>query len=254
MVADDSRPATLLPATRGQRRFAGAVVALSFLLFAALVPFAKTPLTPAQGFIPTYEAAVVVNDLVTAALLLAQFNFFRSRALLLLACGYLFTSLVAAAHALTFPGLFSASGWLGAGPQTTAWLYMFWHGGFPLFVAAYAVARDRPRDAAIRSPGRAVAACIGIVASHGSPDDYEEFYCPTIEWEWGDGTSSENASDCEPYEAGKSSIRRRFSAEHIYRLPGNFKVLFRIKRKDKAIATTSTNVQVRPGVRDPWSE
>jgi len=93
-----------------------------------------------------------------------------------------------------------------------------------------------------------------VAEIRGGPDDYEDFYCPTIEWEWGDGTSSENASDCDPYEAGKSSIRRRFTAEHIYRLPGNFKVLFRIKRKDKAIATTSTNVQVRPGVRDPWSE
>ena len=50
-----------------------------------------------------------------------------------------------------------------------------------------------------------------VAEIRGGPDDYEEFYCPTIEWEWGDGTSSENASDCEPYEAGKSSIRRRFS-------------------------------------------
>ena len=89
-----------------------------------------------------------------------------------------------------------------------------------------------------------------VAEIRGGPDDYEEFYCPTIEWEWGDGTSSENASDCDPYEAGKSSIRRRFTAEHIYRIPGNFKVLFRIKRKDKTIAATSTNVQVRPGVRD----
>ena len=92
-----------------------------------------------------------------------------------------------------------------------------------------------------------------VAEIRGGPDDYEEFYCPTIEWEWGDGTSSENASDCNPYEAGKSSIRRRFTAEHIYRIPGNFKVFFRIKRKDKTIAATSVNVQVRPGVRDQWS-
>ena len=150
MIDDRHMPATSLPATRGQRRFAGAVVGASFLVFAALLPFAKTPLAPAQGFIPTYEAAVVVNDLVTAALLFAQFNFFRSRALLMLACGYVFTSLLAGAHALTFPGLFSASGWLGAGPQSTAWLYMFWHGGFPLFVIAYAWSKDRPSDVVAR--------------------------------------------------------------------------------------------------------
>jgi hypothetical protein len=93
-----------------------------------------------------------------------------------------------------------------------------------------------------------------VVEVRGGADDYEEFYCPTIEWEWGDGTSSENASDCDPYERGKSSIRRRFSADHVYRLPGNFKVLFRIKQKNKVIAATSANVQVRPGVREPFFE
>ena len=41
-------------------------------------------------------------------------------------------------HGLTFPGVFTPGGLLGAGPQTTAWLYIFWHGGFPLFVVAYA--------------------------------------------------------------------------------------------------------------------
>src|SRR5438132_9454623 len=161
MIADrGGMPATLVPATRGQRRFAAIVVAASALIFVVLAPFAKTPLSPVWGFIPTYEAALVVNDLVTAALLFAQFNFFRSRSLLLLACGYLFTSVIAAAHALTFPGLFSATGLLGAGAQSTAWLYMFWHGGFPLFVIAYAWLGN-----ARGAPGRRFSALAGIVTT-----------------------------------------------------------------------------------------
>ena len=84
----------------------------------------------------------------------------------------------------------------------------------------------------------------------GGADDYEDFYCPTIEWEWGDGTASENTEDCDPYEAGKSTIRRRFSAEHTYRMAGNFKVIFKLKRKSKVMAATSVSVQVRPGLRD----
>ncbi len=84
----------------------------------------------------------------------------------------------------------------------------------------------------------------------GGADDYEDFYCPTIEWDWGDGTISENAEDCNPYEAGKSTIRRRFSAEHTYRMSGNFKVVFKLKRKAKTIAATSVIVQVRPGLRE----
>jgi signal transduction histidine kinase/DNA-binding NarL/FixJ family response regulator len=90
------------------------------------------------AFIPSYEAALVINDLTTAALLFGQLRFFCSRALLALACGYLFTALITLAHALTFPGLFTPTGLLDAGPQSTAWIYMFWHGGFPLFVIAYA--------------------------------------------------------------------------------------------------------------------
>src|SRR5579885_826489 len=40
-------------------------------------------------------------------------------------------------HTLTFPGLFAPGGLLGAGPQSTAWLYIFWHGGFPLAAIGY---------------------------------------------------------------------------------------------------------------------
>jgi len=61
-----------------------------------------------------------------------------------LAGAYLFTAFLAAAHALTFPGLFAPGGLLGSGPQTTAWLYMIWHAGFPLAVIAYAQLRKSP--------------------------------------------------------------------------------------------------------------
>ena len=122
-----------LPAQRADRRYAAAAVGASAVIFLAAVPFAKLPLAPVWAFIPIYESALVVNDLTTAILLFGHFSFLRSRALLLLATGYLFTAFVAAAHALTFPGLFAETGLLGAGPQSTAWLYMFWHGGFPLF-------------------------------------------------------------------------------------------------------------------------
>jgi hypothetical protein len=41
--------------------------------------------------------------------------------------------------------VFSPTGLLGAGPQSTAWLYMFWHSAFPAFVIAYALG-DRHRQ------------------------------------------------------------------------------------------------------------
>ena len=41
--------------------------------------------------------------------------------------------------ALTFPGAFSPTGLLGAGVQTSAWIYNFWHYGFPVATIVYAI-------------------------------------------------------------------------------------------------------------------
>jgi hypothetical protein len=81
----------------------------------------------------------------------------------------------------------------------------------------------------------------------GGPNDFEEFYCPTVEWDWGDGTHSESTADCEPYEAGKSEIKRRFTVQHVFRA-GVYKVMLRLKRRDKALTAATVNIQVRPGL------
>ena len=136
----DERPIFLstLPAAGRDRRLALIVVAVSAAMFVAAVPFAKVQLAPVAAFIPTYQSALILNDLITAVLLFGQFSFLKSRALLVLASGYLFSAAMAVAHALTFPGLFASTGLLNAGPQSTGWLYFIWHAGFPLFIIAYA--------------------------------------------------------------------------------------------------------------------
>ncbi|MDB5518408.1 MAG: putative sensor histidine kinase with and Response regulator receiver domain [Tardiphaga sp.] len=125
------------------RRLAIVVVIFSTLVFGMAAPFAKMQLPAAPAFIASYQSALAINDLITAVLLFAQFGVLRARALLWLASGYLFTAAVAIVHALTFPGLFAPSGLFNAGLQTTAWLYMLWHAGFPLFVLAYALLKQR---------------------------------------------------------------------------------------------------------------
>ncbi len=146
-----------LPATRRDRTAALAVVGVSAVLFACAVPFAATPLAPVPAFVASYQSALAVNDLITAVLLFSQFSVLRSRALLLLASGYLFTAAAAIVHGLTFPGLFARTGLLNAGPQTTAWLYQVWHGGFPLLVLGYALLKDSNGGAKIQgSAARAV--------------------------------------------------------------------------------------------------
>ena len=83
----------------------------------------------------------------------------------------------------------------------------------------------------------------------GGADDFEEYYCPTVEWQWGDDTSSESTTDCEPYEAGKSQIQRRYTTQHVFRRPGNFKLYFHLKQKDRILGSATTNVQVQPGLQ-----
>jgi signal transduction histidine kinase len=139
-----------LPASPNQRRLAWGAIVVSAAIFAAAVPFAKLPLGQVWAFIPAYQSALVVNDLITAVLLFGQFRILHSRPLLMLASGYLFTALMAISHALSFPGLFAPGGLLGAGPQTTAWLYMLWHAGFPLLVIVYALLNEQAEIAPAR--------------------------------------------------------------------------------------------------------
>jgi hypothetical protein len=153
------------PAGAAERRLAAWTVGVSAAVFLALVPFAKLQLPALPAFIGAYQSALLVADLVTALLLFSQFAFQGAPGLALLGAGYLFTAAMAATHALTFPGLFATGGLLGAGPQTTAWIYMFWHAGFPALVLAYA--RIAP-DARAASRTRFIAAAVlgvGVAAA-----------------------------------------------------------------------------------------
>jgi hypothetical protein len=129
------------------RRAALTMALVLAVVFVATAPFAKMPLGPIPAFLPAYQSALVMCDLVTTVLLFGQFAIARSPAPLVLGAGYLFGALMAIAHALTFPGLFAPAGWLGAGPQTTAWLYFLWHAAFPLFVGGYTLVGSNARGA-----------------------------------------------------------------------------------------------------------
>jgi diguanylate cyclase (GGDEF)-like protein len=163
---DDPLFLSALPAGPGDRRLALAVAMLSGIAFLVAAPLARMALPPVWAFLPIYQSVLVINDLITAVLLFGQFGILRSRALLVLASGYLFSAFMAVAHLLSFPELFSPTGLLGAGPQTTAWLYFLWHGGFPLFVIAYALLKEEPagsRGAWGERPGIAIVSSIAAI-------------------------------------------------------------------------------------------
>jgi PAS domain S-box-containing protein len=154
-----------MPASGRERNAAATIVVVSAFLFACAAPFAGMPLAPVPAFVASYQSALAINDLITAILLFSQFGISRARPMLLLGSGYLFTAGAAVIHALTFPGLFAPDGLLGAGPQTTVWLYMVWHGGFPLLVLGYALLKAR--DDGTRMRGSTGNAIIGSVLAVG---------------------------------------------------------------------------------------
>lgn len=160
-----------LPPTARQTWSAIAVAAIVVVAFGAVAPFAGRPLATLNAFFPSLDAIVFVTDLITAVLLFAQFSISRSRSILALASGYLFTALIVIPHALTFSGAFSEKGLLGAGPQTGSWLFIFWHFGFAATLLAYALLRDEKRaksSSGTTTPpaiGWSVATVIGLVCS-----------------------------------------------------------------------------------------
>ena len=87
-----------------------------------------------------------------------------------------------------------------------------------------------------------------VAELRGGDDDTEAYYCPSVEWEWGDGTTSLAEADCDPFDAGKSQIKRRYTVEHRYNNPGNFRVSLRLKKGSRVIAMANTNILVRPGI------
>ena len=94
----------------------------------------------------------------------------------------------------------------------------------------------------------APARIVVVAEVKGGSDDFEDFYCPSVEWDWGDLTTSTAEADCEPYQAGKSEIRRRYTVEHRYKNPGGFKIVLRLKKSNKIVASANTMIQVRAGL------
>jgi two-component system, sensor histidine kinase and response regulator len=131
-----------IPITPRQSRIAFGVVLVLLISFLITAPFAQIRLSRIDAFIPAVHSVLFIVNLITAALLFAQFSVQPKRAILVIACGYFFVALVVALHALTFPGAFAPRGLLGAGRQSAGWIFYFWHAGFALAVIAYALLKE----------------------------------------------------------------------------------------------------------------
>ena len=108
------------PPDRSEVRFSLIICGIMFAAIFLIFPVRNIRLTEVNAFIPTIDAIMFVGELITATLLYAQAAVFRSRALSVLATGYVFGALLLIPHMLTFPGAFAPDGLLGAGVSMKA--------------------------------------------------------------------------------------------------------------------------------------
>lgn len=80
-------------------------------------------------------------------------------------------------------------------------------------------------------------------------DDIEEFYCPEVEWEFGDGGKSTKEADCDPWAEG-AKIERRFTANHVFQFAGVYRVKATLRKTGKTIVTQSLTMTIRAGLGD----
>jgi len=80
--------------------------------------------------------------------------------------------------------------------------------------------------------------------------DIEDYYCPGVEWDFGDGNRRVRESDCAPWQEG-AELQRRFTTRHVYRTGGNHVVRLTLFRADRAIAVRAVNVMVRSRFGNP---
>src|SRR4051812_44043973 len=126
------------PAVRAQRRVAIAVTAAAAVLTLILLFFAREAGPAVPGFLSMYQASLIIAYALGGWVVMGQFLRERSLPLLIVACGALFTAGIVFFQLLSFPRVFAAEPIIGAGSETTLWLWTFWHLGPPAFSLLYA--------------------------------------------------------------------------------------------------------------------
>ena len=120
----------------------------------------------------------------------------------------------------------------------------------PGFVGQAQRGGDERPELSLRASPRvafAPAEILFVAQLRGGADDYEDFYCATVEWDWDDDTRSESTPDCEPYEPGTTKIRRRYSQRRRFDYGGRYEVRINLKRRGDTVASARTVVELRGG-------
>ena len=152
---------TTAPATAFDRRGASVTAAALLALFVLTVPFAHLELPRNAAYVPALSGAAVVALMLTAVLLYVQYRIERDLKLALLWIAYAAAAVLQALYLITFPGVLSTTGLLGAGSQTASAFYLASQVVFAGFLFAEGIAARRN----LRASRDAVRVVAGVTAA-----------------------------------------------------------------------------------------
>ncbi len=142
-----------------------AIVCVYAAACVALLPFATLAGPAIPGINSGFTVGIFVTEITVAFLLFVRFREQRDMALLVLACAYLFSALMAVPYLLTFPDALLSGRAVIGGPQSTSWIFLPWIVGFALLsMVSVLLAAGGEILADARDLDRLIAIGIGSVA------------------------------------------------------------------------------------------
>ena len=121
-----------------QRRYAFVVGIALIAWGVVLTPFANSPWPSVPGYMTAFGAAMLVTNVLLAALLFNRGVAERSAATVKLGAAYLYVAIIFLPLMAVFPDAFVPGNLLGA-PVSAVWLWSFWHAGFAVLILRYAM-------------------------------------------------------------------------------------------------------------------
>ena len=112
------------------------MIAGSLAIGAALTPLAMIQTRQIPGFMLVFGAAMVVINVVLAAILFSRGAIEGRGDINALGAAYLFVGLIFLPLAASFPGGSDKMSLIGS-PATSVWLWLFWHAGFAVAILNY---------------------------------------------------------------------------------------------------------------------
>ncbi|QJR80557.1 GGDEF domain-containing protein [Alteromonas pelagimontana] len=120
---------------KGQYIFIAISAVLVLLGSIWTVGSAQEQLGMALGFVGIYGTTVFISAVVTAILLFSQFKVTRRLTFLCLSIAYSWVALLAPFQVVLLADAFSSLSFISASSTDAAWLWTFWHVGFPVLIS-----------------------------------------------------------------------------------------------------------------------